>query len=155
MRTATDLQSSPESEGARGATVDSGARNRLGAPDPEVVAQAKRRRFTTEYKLRILREADACKAHGELGALLRREGLYSSQLSTWRMQREQMTRTGMKARKRGPKARVIDPKVKKLEHEIERLRKRLEEAETIIDFQKKLSDLLGISLKPHDREGSD
>ena len=155
MSTATESVLAPESEGARRASGNSGAARPLGAPDPEVVEQAKRRRFTTEYKLRILREADACTARGELGAMLRREGLYSSQLSAWRTQREEITRTGMKSRKRGPKAKAVDPKVKKLERENARLRQRLEEAETIIDFQKKLSKLLGVSLKPHESEGND
>ncbi len=148
MSTANESVLAPKSEGARRTSGDFGAARPPEAPDPEVVEQAKRRRFTTEYKLRILREADACKARGELGAMLRREGLYSSQLSVWRAQREESTRNGLRARKRGPKAKAVDPKVKKLEREIARLQQRLEEAETIIDFQKKLSKLLGVSLKP-------
>jgi transposase-like protein len=120
-----------------------------------VTERAKRRRFTAEYKLRILREADACKGDGGVGALLRREGLYSSHLTKWRRQRDEITKAGLKARKRGPKAKVVDPRVKQLERENARLRRRLEEAETIIDFQKKLSKLLGIPLKPHDSGESD
>jgi transposase-like protein len=120
----------------------------VGAPDPEVTERAKRRRFTAEYKLRILREADACKRDGDLGALLRREGLYSSHLATWRRQRDEITKAGLKARKRGPKPKAIDPRVKQLERENDRLKRQLEQAETIIKFQKKLSKLLGISLKP-------
>jgi transposase-like protein len=127
----------------------------VGAPDPEVAERAKRRRFTAEYKLRILRDADACKRDGDLGALLRREGLYSSHLSTWRRQRDEIAKAGLKARKRGPKAKAVDPRVKQLERENARLKRRLEEAETIIDFQKKLSKLLGIPLKPHDSDESD
>jgi transposase-like protein len=120
----------------------------VGAPDPEVTERAKRRRFTAEYKLRILREADACKRDGDLGALLRREGLYSSHLATWRRQRDEITKAGLRARKRGPKPKAIDPRVKQLERENDRLKRQLEQAETIIKFQKKLSKLLGISLKP-------
>jgi len=155
MSTIAEMTPAPGSEGARRASGDTGARGPVGAPDPEVTEQAKRRRFTAEYKLRILREADACKRDGDLGALLRREGLYSSHLATWRRQRDDVAKAGLKARKRGPKAKAVDPRVKRLEREIVRLRRRLEEAETIIDFQKKLSKLLGIPLKPHDSDGND
>jgi len=120
-----------------------------------VTERAKRRRFTAEYKLRILREADACKGDGDLGALLRREGLYSSHLATWRRQRDKVATSGMKDRKRGPKPKGIDPQVKRLERENARLKRRLEEAETIIDFQKKLSKLLGVSLKSPDSDEND
>ena len=89
--------------------------------DPEVVARPKRRRFTAEYKLRILREAEACKGSGEIGALLRREGLYSSNLVLWRRQREQAAHTQLKLRKRGPKPTAQDPRVKQLEREKARL----------------------------------
>jgi transposase len=119
-----------------------------------VTEQAKRRRFTTEYKLRILREADACKGDGDVGALLRREGLYSSQLAAWRRQRDETAKAGLKARKRGPKAKAVGPRVKQLERENARLRRRLEEAEAIIDVQKKLSKLLGISLNPPESDGN-
>jgi transposase-like protein len=120
-----------------------------------VTERPKRRRFTAEYKLRILREADACKGDGDLGALLRREGLYSSHLATWRQQRDEIAKAGLKARKRGPKPKGVDPRIKRLERENARLKRRLEEAETIIDFQKKLSKLLGIPLKPHDSSEND
>ena len=155
MSTIAELTPEPGSEGARRATVDSGARAPEGPPDPEVTERAKRRRFTAEYKLRILRKADACKGDGDIGALLRREGLYSSQLAAWRRQRDEIAKVGLKARKRGPKAKAVDPRVKQLERENVRLKRRLEEAETIIEFQKKLSALLGIPLKPHDSDGSD
>ena len=117
--------------------------------------RATRRRFTAEYKLRILREVDACRVHGELGALLRREGLYSSHLTTWRRQRDEMAKAGLTARKRGPKAKAVDPRLKQLERENARLKRRLEKAETIIEFQKKVSELLGISLKSPDSDGND
>ena len=113
-------------------------------PDPEVTARHVRRRFTTAYKLAILRKADACTRHGELGALLRREGLYSSHLITWRQQRED----GLTPKKRGRKARAVDPRVKKLEHENRRLTSRLQKAEALLAYQKKVSELLQIPLKP-------
>jgi transposase len=115
-----------------------------GLLDPEVPARHVRRRFTTAYKLEILRKADACTRPGELGALLRREGLYSSHLVTWRRQRAQ----GLTPKTRGRKKTVVDPRVKKLEQENRRLTARLEKAEAIIAFQKKVAELLGIPLKP-------
>ena len=155
MRSVSESLSAPELEGARRATVDSGARGPEGAPDPEVTERAKRRRFTAEYKIRILREFDACKGDGDIGALLRREGLYSSQLAAWRRQRDEVAKMGLKARKRGPKPKAVDPRVKQLERENVRLKQRLEQAETIIDFQKKLSKLLGVELKSPDSDGND
>jgi transposase-like protein len=116
-------------------------------PDPEVVAGPKRRRFTAEYKLRILKEADASTGGGEIGALLRREGLYSSHLVHWRRQREDAARTQLKARKRGPKPKLQDPRLKQVEREKARLERRLKRAETIIEIQKKAAELLGIPLK--------
>ena len=113
-------------------------------PDPEVSARHARRRFTTAYKLEMLQRADACTRHGELGALLRKEGLYSSHLITWRQQRS----AGLTAKKRGPKTTVVDPRVKKLEQENRRLTARLQRAEALLAFQKKVSDLLGIPLRP-------
>jgi transposase-like protein len=115
-------------------------------PDPEVPEKAKRRQFRPEYKLRVLREADACRGEGEIGALLRREGLYSSHLMTWRRQRETGALAGMRARKRGPKGRGEDPRLKQQEREIARLQRRLKQAETIIDIQKKVAGILGIPL---------
>jgi transposase len=114
------------------------------APDPEVSARHTRRRFTTAYKLEMLRRADACVRHGELGALLRREGLYSSHLITWRQQRT----AGLTPKKRGRKTTAVDPRVKKLEQENRRLTSRLQQAEAVIAFPKKVSELLGIPLKP-------
>jgi len=108
-----------------------------------VVARARRRRFPSAYKRRILQEVDRCTQSGQIGALLRREGLYSSHLSKWRQQREQGE---LDARKRGPSP--ADPAAQegeRLRRENERLRKRLEQAETIIEVQKKLSNLLGIA----------
>ena len=124
-------------------------------PDPEVVARPKRRQFTIEYKLRIVKEADACKEPGEVGTLLRREGLYSSHLVLWRRQREQAASTQLKSRKRGPKAKAQDPRIKQLEREKARLERRLKRAETIIEIQKKVHELLGIPLKNLDTDEND
>ena len=121
------------------------------APDPEVSARHTRRRFTTAYKLEILRKADACTGHGELGALLRKEGLYSSHLITWRQQRER----GLTPKKRGRKAVPVDPAMKKLEQENRRLTTRLKKAEALLDFQKKLSSLLQIPLIPFENDEAD
>ncbi len=155
MRSNPEMTPAPASQGARRATVDAGAHGPVGALDPEVTERAKRRRFTAEYKLRILRQADACKGDGDLGALLRGEGLYYSHLTTWRRQRDAIAVAGLKARKRGPKPVAVDPRVKRLERENLRLKRRLEEAETVIEFQKKLSELLGIPLKSPDSDGHD
>ena len=116
-------------------------------PDPEVVARPKRRQFTAEYKLRIVREADACKEPGEIGALLRREGLYSSHLVLWRRQREQAAHTQLKSRKRGPKPKAQDPRMKQLERENARLQRRLRRVALLLDIQKKVGAILGIPLK--------
>jgi transposase len=113
-------------------------------PDSEVPARRARRRFTPAYKLAILRRADACTRHGELGALLRKEGLYSSHVVTWRRQRE----AGLTPKKRGRKAMPVDPQLKKLEQENRRLTSRLQKAEALLAFQKKVSELLQIPLKP-------
>jgi len=126
-----------------------------GVPDPEVVARPKRRQFTIEYKLRVLKEADAGKEPGAIGALLRREGLYSSHLVLWRRQREQAASTQLKSRKRGPKARVQDPRIKQLERDKARLERRLRRAETIIEIQKKVHELLGIPLRNLDTDEID
>jgi transposase len=112
----------------------------------EVLAKAKRRRFSLEYKRRILREVDRCSRPGELGALLRREGLYSSSLSTWRAARDRGELGGQGTRKRGPQAKPPDPGIAELERENRRLRHRAERAEALVEVQKKLSELLGIDL---------
>ena len=106
-------------------------------PEPEVLPRAKRRQFSAEYKLRILEEVDACIQRGQIGALLRREGLYSSHLSTWRQQRARGQLEGLSPKKRGRKA--PDPaevELARLRRENERLRGRLEQAELIIDVQR-------------------
>ena len=117
-------------------------------PDPEVVPTAKRRRFSAAYKSRILEEADACTEPGEIGALLRREGIFSSYLTRWRREREQGQSDALNPKKRGPKASVdeaLAKEIAQLRRENERLEARLAQAETIIDVQKKLSELLGLN----------
>jgi transposase-like protein len=143
------------SEGTGSATVDPASREAVVAPDPEVSEQAKRRRFTAEYKLRILREADACKGDGDVAALLRREGLYSSLLSSWRRQRDEIAGIGLAAIKRGRKGKVEDPRVKELARENTRLKRRLARVETMLEIQKKASELLGIPLNPPDNDEND
>ena len=129
--------------------------NNSNVPDPEVVPQAKRRRFSGEYKLHILQEADGCCERGELGALLRREGLYSSHLTTWRRQREegQMDRLSPNPRGRKPSVDAgLEKELAALKRDNERLKFRLRHAETIIDVQKKLSGLLGLTLNENQSE---
>lgn len=119
------------------------------APDPEVTPKPIKRRFTVAYKLSILEEADRCSKPGEIGQLLRREGLYSSHLVLWRRQRRAGTLAALAPAKRGRKAEPRNPlasEVERLRRENERLEKRLKQAETIIEFQKKVSEILGISL---------
>jgi len=115
-------------------------------PDPEVVVQAERRRFTAKYKLRILEEADGCNEPGEIGALLRREGLYSSYLSRWRWHRDQGQLQALAPKKRGRKNAAQDQRVEELvelRRENRRLQLRLEQAETIIEIQKNSHTCLG------------
>ena len=115
----------------------------------EVLAKAERRRFTAEYKLKVLREADHCKQPGEMGALLRREGLYWSNLTTWRKQRQSGELAGLRGKGRGPKRREKNPlaeRVRELERETLRLKRRAERAEKIVELQKKVSEILGIEL---------
>jgi transposase len=123
--------------------------------DPEVAEKAKRRRFSTGYKLRFLAKVDDCTKPGQLGELLRREGLYSSQLSSWRKQRDRGALEGLKPKRRGRKAKPRNPEadeVKQLRAEKERLEERLRQAEAIIEVQKKLSEVLGISLNTDETE---
>ena len=152
-----DVAGGPEAEGARRATAAFGppTTSRATPPDPEVSAKVQRRRFTAEYRRRILTEADACKKPGELGALLRREGLYSSYLANWRRQRDQGELVAGRARKRGPVPTPVDPRVKQLEVENRRLQRKLARAETIITLQKKVAEILGIPLKALDSDEID
>ncbi len=143
-----------ETEGGRRPTEVSpfpGAKHQ--PPDPEVPEVVRRRKYTAAYKLRILQEADACTEQGQLGALLRREGLYHSNLTTWRRQRDEGMLQGL-SRKRGRKKQPVNPlakKVEELEKEVKRLRKKLGQAEMIIEVQKKISEFLGMQ---QDQNGS-
>src|SRR5881296_2340232 len=147
------IERAGETEGARRATgvFPAGApteRAAAGRADVEVVAQAERRRFTAEYKRRIVREADRCTKPGEIGALLRREGLYSSHLTTWRAARDRGELAGA-PKKRGPAWRVVDPRDKKLAEqarELSRWQKRAERAEALVELQKQVAALLGTPL---------
>ena len=137
------------SETERGAGTRRAARDGRGsvAPDPEVRTRRGRRSFTAEYKARILREADAAKGTGEVGALLRREGLYSSHLAHWRQERSKAGEQALERRKRGPKGRSVETKrVEQLERENAKLQDELRIANIIISYQKKVHALLGIPL---------
>jgi transposase-like protein len=147
-----------EMEGARRATGISSldeatvSRRALHAVvDPEVPEKASRRKFPADYKVRILKEAGTCQHTGQRGALLRREGLYSSHLTTWRRQAERGTLQALCPRRRGPKARTPNPLMKRvatLEKENQHLRHQLKQAETIIEVQKKISEILQGSPEP-------
>ena len=157
------LAEAGRSEGERSETERSAASAKAGAdavgvarPDPEVVAKAKRRRFTAKYKQQVLAKADAAASDpGAIGALLRREGLYSSHLVAWRRQREASIRQGLEPQRRGPKSKrnPMADENQKLLRENERLSEQLRKAELIIDVQKKVAALLGAPIPPVDREG--
>ena len=137
-RRATEI--SPTAEAAAGNVA-------TGSPDPEVPEKVPRRRFTAAYKLRVLKEADQCTQPGEIGGLLRREGLYSSHIATWRRQREDGILQSLTPKKRGRKKKSLKPasaKIAKLKKENLRLKQQLRRAEIIIDAQKKISEILGI-----------
>ena len=119
-------------------------------PDTEVVAKAKRRQFTAAEKLRLLREVEACRGSGEIGALLRREGIYSSYLTTWRRQRAAGELDGLTPQKRGPKPNPEAIELAKLRREYERLQERLQQAELFIEVQKKVARLLGNPIEAPD-----
>ncbi len=130
-------------EGARRAT---GNASSIAPPDPEVVATARRRHFSSADRLRILALADGCTKAGEIGALLRREGIYSSLLATWRKKRASIEQAALEPQKRGRKADPSLAEARRLEQltrENDRLRRQLAQARTIIDVQKKVCTLLG------------
>jgi transposase len=120
----------------------------IASPDPEVPENKPRRKHTAKYKLRILAEADACEQPGQIGALLRREGLYSSSLTTWRRQRKKGLLHAMTPKKRGRKEKEKNPLAKdvaRLENENRRLQLKLRKAELIIEAKKKMAEILGIA----------
>ena len=131
------------------AAPSAGVRAPTASPDPEVVAKPRRRRFTAEYRLRILEEADHCTKPGEVGRLLRREGLYSSHLTAWRKARRNGALRALASKKRGAKPKAsnpLEPKVRELEAKVAHLEKQLHKAHTILDVQEKVAGLLGFSL---------
>jgi len=137
------------------------ASNRVPVPgtissEVEVMAKATRRRFSAEYKLKVLRAAEACTRPGEIGALLRREGLYFSNLKTWRAQRRTGELGGLTPKKRGPVPQVKNPlgaKVAALEREVTRQTARAERAEALVQLQKKVSEILGVELQRNGGKG--
>ena len=148
-------------EGARratgvGSTTGGGKmKNHFSPPDPEVTEKKPRRKFTVKYKLQILEKADLCTKPGELGALLRQEGLYSSNLATWRRQKTQGILKAMSPKKRGRKAKKYNPLatiVAKLQQDNRRLQSKLKQAELIIEAQKKISEILGITQNLNENE---
>lgn len=118
----------------------------------EVVAKPKRRQHSAEYKLRILQELDACSGKGEIGAVLRREGLYSSLVSKWREQREKGSLNGLSGQKRGPKVDPNATELARLQRENKRLKEQLERAELIIEVQKKVARLMGETPPPSNED---
>ena len=127
------------------------------APDPEVLERPERRRFSAAYKLKIVEEADRCAESGEVGALLRREGLYSSLLANWRKQYRDGALSGLRDTKRGRKAKpknALSPRLQELERENCKLAKKVRQLELMVEVQKKVSEMLGIDLEsPEDADG--
>jgi transposase-like protein len=155
------LLSAGRSEDERSETERSAADGKAGVhtaaivhPNPEVVAKAKRRKFTAAYKQQILAKADAVSEHGGIGALLRREGLYSSILVKWRHERNASIRQGLEPRKRGPKSKrnPLAEENQKLQRANDRLTDQLRKAELIIDVQKKVGALLGWPIPDPEQE---
>ena len=125
-----------------------------------------RRRHLAELKLEatranllrvddILREVERARDPGKIGAILRREGLYSSHLTQWRRDRDRVAKAALSARKRGPKAKTEDPKIRQLEREVSKLKRRNQRLEALVEIQKKACELLGIPLSPLDSDESD
>jgi transposase len=161
MNAVNGEQGVPASQGARRATEDAGAAADVVAPsgnDGEVVAVARRRQFSNADKRRILLAAERCTKPGELGALMRREGVYSSSLSTWRRQRDAADLAALAPQKRGPK---IDPsradglQIAQLIRDNERLKNRLDKALLVIEVQKKVATLLGLASRDDSSRTSD
>jgi len=147
MREERDLLAAAEAAEER--SDEAGSAVAAAQPDPEVEAKPKRRTFTAAYRLRILEEADRCQGPGEIGRLLRREGLYSSHLASWRKARREGSLAALSSKKRGAKPKAhnpLEPKVRELEAKVARLETELEKAHTILDVQEKVAGLLGFSL---------
>jgi transposase len=150
---ALERREGERSEPSRSGGAANSRRSAAPTADPEVVAKAQRRKFTAEYKLGIVEEADRASNPGAIGALLRREGLYSSHLVEWRRLREAGA-LGALSQKRGrkPTRNPLTEENGKLKAELARVQKKLQQAELIIDVQKKVSALLGIALPTAGRE---
>jgi transposase len=148
-------RSEPERNG--GPTIPAAEQADPKVPDPQVLEHPERRRFTVEYKARIVREADACTQAGQIGALLRREGLYSSQLATWRRAYRKGALAALKDDKRGRKQikHPLELENERLKKDNARLGRRLSQAEAVIDIQKKLSEILGVPLTGIKNEGDE
>jgi len=130
--------------------VEAGNNGATSLREVEVLVKVERRRFTAEYKQKVLREVDDCERPGEIGALLRREGLYWSNLTHWRRQRESGELAGLTAKRRGPQRREKNPlaeRVRELERDNVRLKRRAQRAEGLVELQKKVSEVLGIELQ--------
>ncbi len=138
------------SQEQNGKSEEEGTKTEVVVNPERAQGRAKRRQHSAEYKLRILREIDECKGKGEVGALLRREGLYSSLVSKWREQRERGGVAGLSGHRRGPKVDANAVEVARLQRENKRLQEKLERAELIIDVQKKVARLLGVPLTDSD-----
>jgi transposase len=158
MKKEMELVPLERSEGERSEpSRNGGGTNSMAPADPEVESKAKRRQFSAAYKRRILDEADKG-GPGAIAGLLRREGLYSSHLNTWRRQRESGEIAGLEPRKRGKKPVPRNPlasEVNRLTRDNQRLQKRIKQAEIIIDVQKKLCDILGLTVPPIEMNESD
>lgn len=157
----SDLSGMQRSEGERSEPERSGAPDKSAPdrrgyvpPNPEVTEKGTRRRFTAAYKADIVRQAMACREFGEIGALLRREGLYSSQLSKWRVQYERGASKALADDTRGRKStrNPLDDEMQRLRKQNMRLEHRLKQAEAIIEIQKKVSEILGIPLASIDED---
>ena len=154
---------SPNEEPVEGAPGATGTGSSLGGqsndvfPNPEVPEKKLRRNFTASYKLRILQAADNCTQSGQIGRLLRREGLYSSHLTSWRRARNKGILQAMTPHKRGRKLKEKNPltgEVARLQKEKQKLENKLKQAELIIEAQKKISQILDITLNIDEKNGS-
>ena len=146
-----------DSQSLPGTTLHSGG-SLLPVPSPEVSERASRKKFTAKYKLRILNEIDSASQRGEVGSILRREGLYSSNISSWRKQRKRGELEGLSPGKRGPKSAKPDPKdkqIKELERQNRKLQRKLARANLLIDIQKKISEIMEIPMAEVKEEEDD
>lgn len=156
-QTVEEIQGAPRATGIPSTDASRGYKDIPVVSDTEVLEKATRRSFTAEYKRRIIREADVCKEQRQIGALLRREGLYYSNLATWYHQAERGTLDALSSKKRGPKIQKADQSVRRIteqEKEILKLQSRLKKAELIIETQKKIAEIFQLSLGGNQEENS-